>query len=72
MVVSIEVDHVSKLFHKRYQRTLKQTVVARLQGRKVSDTFWALDDVTFNVEQGEASWVSTARARARSSSTSWA
>jgi ABC-2 type transport system ATP-binding protein len=54
MVVSIEVDHVSKLFHKRYQRTLKQTVVARLQGRKVSDTFWALDDVTFNVEQGEA------------------
>jgi ABC-2 type transport system ATP-binding protein len=54
MVTSIEVEHVSKLFHKRYQRTLKQTVVAKLNGRKVSDTFWALDDVTFNVEQGES------------------
>ena len=54
MTTSIEVDHVSKLFHKHYQRTLKQTMVAKLRGRKIKDTFWALDDVAFNVEQGEA------------------
>ena len=54
MTTSIEVDHVSKLFHKHYQRTLKQTMVAKLRGRKIKDTFWALDDVSFNVEQGEA------------------
>ncbi len=54
MVSSIEVDHVSKLFHKQYQRTIKQKVVARMRGQKTSDTFWALDDVTFTVEQGEA------------------
>ena len=54
MVSSIEVDHVSKLFHKQYQRTIKQKVVARMRGQKTSDTFWALDDVAFTVEQGEA------------------
>ncbi len=54
MVSSIEVDHVSKLFHKQYQRTIKQKVVARMRGQKTSDTFWALDDVTFTVDQGEA------------------
>jgi ABC-2 type transport system ATP-binding protein len=54
MVSSIEVDHVSKLFSKRYQRTIKQTVVAKMRGRKTKDTFWALNDVTFKVEQGEA------------------
>jgi ABC-2 type transport system ATP-binding protein len=51
---SIEVAGVSKLFHKHYQRTLKQTVVARMRGQKIKDTFWALDDVTFDVQQGEA------------------
>ena len=54
MTTSIEVENVSKLFHKHYQRTLKQTVVAKMRGQKVKDTFWALDDVSFNVEQGEA------------------
>ncbi len=54
MVSSIEVDHVSKLFHKQYQRTIKQKVVARMRGQKTSDTFWALDDVAFTVDQGEA------------------
>ena len=54
MATSIEVEHVSKQFHKHYQRTLKQTMVAKLNGRKIKDTFWALDDVTFNVEQGES------------------
>src|SRR6185312_9295958 len=51
---SIEIDHVSKLFNKQYQRTLKQKTVARMRGQKTSDTFWALDDVNFTVAQGEA------------------
>jgi ABC-2 type transport system ATP-binding protein len=54
MTTSIEVDHVSKLFHKHYQRTMKQTLVAKLRGRKIKDTFVALDDVAFEVQQGEA------------------
>ena len=54
MTSSIEVDHVSKLFHKQYQRTIKQKAVARMRGQKTSDSFWALDDVCFTVEQGEA------------------
>jgi len=54
MASSIEVDQVSKLFHKQYQRTIKQKAVARLRGQKTSDTFWALEGVTFTVEQGEA------------------
>jgi ABC-2 type transport system ATP-binding protein len=54
MVASIQVEHVSKLFDKQYQRTMKQKAVARMRGQKTSDTFWALDDVTFTVEQGEA------------------
>lgn len=54
MTSSIEIDHVSKLFHKQYQRTIKQKAVARMRGQKTQDSFWALDDVTFTVEQGEA------------------
>jgi ABC-2 type transport system ATP-binding protein len=54
MTSSIEVAHVSKRFQKQYQRTLKQKAVARMRGQKTSDTFWALDDVTFTVQQGEA------------------
>ena len=52
MVSSIEVDHVSKLFRKQYQRTIKQKAVARIRGQKTSDTFWALDDVTLHRRAG--------------------
>ncbi|WP_127480781.1 ABC transporter ATP-binding protein [Nocardioides pantholopis] len=51
---SIAVEDATKLFTLRYQRTLKQMSVAKLKGREVSDTFKALDGVTFNVEQGES------------------
>jgi ABC-2 type transport system ATP-binding protein len=54
MVTSIEVDGVSKLFNLRYQRTLKQVMIAKTRGQQTSSTFWALKDVSFNVEQGEA------------------
>ncbi len=54
MTTSIEVKDVSKQFSMRYQRTLKQVVVAKLHGRKTKDDFWALKDVSFTVGQGEA------------------
>ena len=54
MVTSIEVDQVSKEFARHYQRTLKQVAVAKLRGPETKRTFWALRDVTFTVEQGEA------------------
>ena len=54
MATSIEVENVSKQFSMRYQRTLKQVVVAKLRGQKTKDDFWALQDVSFTVGQGEA------------------
>ncbi len=51
---SIVVDHVTKSFTLRYQRTLKQMTVAMVKGRDISDTFNALDDVSFSVSQGES------------------
>ncbi len=54
MVASIEVENVSKEFARHYQRTLKQVAVAKLRGQEIKRTFWALKDVSFTVEQGEA------------------
>jgi ABC-2 type transport system ATP-binding protein len=51
---SIEVENVSKRFSMQYHRTLKQVVIAKSRREKVSDTFWALRDVSFTVAQGEA------------------
>ncbi|MDP2771962.1 MAG: ABC transporter ATP-binding protein [Nocardioides sp.] len=51
---SIVVDGATKEFKLRYQRTLKQMTVAMVKGREISDTFNALDDVSFTVEQGES------------------
>ena len=50
---SIVVDGVSKQFTMRYQRTLKQMSIAALKGREISNTFKALQDISFTVEQGE-------------------
>jgi ABC-2 type transport system ATP-binding protein len=54
VVTSIEVDNVSKKFSLHYTRTLQQIMVAKAKRRKTKDTFQALTDVTFNVEQGES------------------
>ncbi|WP_110206277.1 ABC transporter ATP-binding protein [Nocardioides daejeonensis] len=51
---SIVVDGVTKYFTLRYQRTLKQMTVAAVKGREITDTFKAVDDVSFTVEQGES------------------
>jgi ABC-2 type transport system ATP-binding protein len=51
---SIIVEHVSKKFTMRYHRTIKQMSVAKLRGHDISNTFLALDDVSFTVQQGES------------------
>jgi len=51
---SIVVDHVTKTFTLRYHRTFKQMTVAALRRQEISDSFKALDDVSFTVKQGES------------------
>ena len=51
---SIIVENVSKKFTKQYHRTLKQVTVAMARRQQVSNSFLALDDVSFRVQQGEA------------------
>jgi len=54
MTDSIIVSNVSKQFTKSYHRTLKQVTVAMARRQQVSNSFLALDDVSFRVQQGEA------------------
>lgn len=54
MAESIRVENVTKDFTLRYHRTFKQVTVAMLKGRKISDTFSAVDNVSFNVSAGES------------------
>ena len=51
---SIVVDHVTKNFTLRYHRTFKQMTVAAMRRQDISDTFKALDDVSFTIQQGES------------------
>jgi ABC-2 type transport system ATP-binding protein len=51
---SIVVRHVSKTFTLRYHRTIKQMSVAMLRQQDLSDSFLAVDDVSFTVKQGES------------------
>jgi len=53
MTTSIEVANVKKLFTLRHNRSLKELVVAAVRGKDLSDTFLALDDVSFSIEEGE-------------------
>ncbi len=54
MTESIRVENATKEFTLRYQRTFKQVSVAMLKGRDISDTFPAVDDVSFSVNAGES------------------
>lgn len=52
---SIIVDHVSKRFLKRNSHSFKEAFVGWIRGRRVrADTFTALDDLTFQVGEGES------------------
>ncbi len=54
MSESIRVENVTKDFTLRYHRTFKQITVAMLKGHEISNTFQAVDDVSFSVDQGES------------------
>jgi ABC-2 type transport system ATP-binding protein len=54
MTESIVVDHATKLFTMRYHRTIKQITIAAMRRNKISDSFLAVDDVSFTIEQGES------------------
>jgi ABC-2 type transport system ATP-binding protein len=51
---SIVAEGVTKSFTLRYHRTFKQMTVAAVRRQEISDSFKALDDVSFSVEQGES------------------
>jgi ABC-2 type transport system ATP-binding protein len=54
MTTSIIVDHASKRFTMHYARTIKQLSIAAMRREKLFDSFLALNDVSFTVEQGES------------------
>ncbi len=54
MTESIVARDVTKRFTMRYHRTIKQMTVAMVRRQEISDTFFALQDVSFTVQQGEA------------------
>jgi ABC-2 type transport system ATP-binding protein len=51
---SIVAENVTKSFTLRFHRTFKQVTVAAMRGRDISDTFQAVDDVSFEIKQGES------------------
>lgn len=50
----IEAHGVTKTFTMQYHRSLKQIALAKARGLKTHDTFNAVDDVSFEVAEGEA------------------
>jgi len=54
MALSIVADHASKRFTMRYHRTIKQITIAAMRKQKISDSFLAVNDVSFTIEQGES------------------
>lgn len=51
--VVISLDHVSKLFYKQEQRTMKELIPALFSGGKGGNWFWALQDVSLQVKRGD-------------------
>jgi ABC-2 type transport system ATP-binding protein len=54
MTESVVVENATKYFTMRYHRTIKQISIAALRRQKISDSFKAVNDVSFTVEQGES------------------
>jgi len=54
MSQSIVVENAGKKFTMRYHRTMKQMAVALTKRQDLRESFLALDDVSFTVEQGES------------------
>jgi ABC-2 type transport system ATP-binding protein len=54
MTESIVCENATKLFTMRYHRTIKQITIAALRRQAISESFKAVDDVSFTIEQGES------------------
>jgi ABC-2 type transport system ATP-binding protein len=54
MTQSIVVENLHKEFSMQYHRTLKQMAVAASRRLPLTETFSAINDVSFTVEQGES------------------
>jgi ABC-2 type transport system ATP-binding protein len=54
MSQSIVCRHATKRFTMRYHRTIKQITIAAMRRQQISDTFDAVKDVSFSIEQGES------------------
>jgi ABC-2 type transport system ATP-binding protein len=54
MSQSIVCEHATKRFTMRYHRTIKQITIAAMRRQQISDTFDAVKDVSFSIEQGES------------------
>lgn len=54
MTTSVIVDHVTKRFKVSNQKTLKKLIVNATKGRQLSDSFVALDDISFTLDQGDS------------------
>lgn len=53
-VPAIIFDDVVKEFHLRHTHSMKETVVAKLKHRPISDDFRALDGISFTIDEGES------------------
>jgi ABC-2 type transport system ATP-binding protein len=54
MTTYIDVQNATKSFTTQYHRSLKQVLLAKARGQKTHETFNAVDDVSFTVQQGES------------------
>ena len=54
MSVSIQVEQVSKEFSMQYHRDLKQMAVGLVRGQQLRERFLAVDNVSFEVQQGQS------------------
>ena len=54
MSTSILARNASKEFTMRYHRTIKQITIAAMRRQQISDTFLAVNDVSFEIEAGES------------------
>lgn len=51
---AIVVDHVTKKFHLRHTHSMKETFIAKIRHKPISDDFLALDDLSLTIDRGEA------------------
>lgn len=54
MVTTIKLENATKTFTVQYHRTFKDVTVALARRQKIADTFAAVNDVSFTVEEGES------------------